>query len=177
MDGLILFIVGFFSWSFVEYAIHGWMSHTYATFARRLHAVHHRDPHAVFAVGTWPFIAVVWLAGVYIWRWSDGVLFFSGMICGFTSYEMLHYRLHFAHSLTSFEEGLRRRHLIHHYVNSSMCLGVTSALWDRVFGTEPTPAQIEQLTAATRHIAPLEGKSNLHMIGQVMLHGWRRVEG
>lgn len=177
MSGFILFLLGLCCWTLVEYAVHGWMSHTYATFARPLHAVHHRDPHAVFAVGTWPPAALVWLAAVYLWRWSGGVLFFSGVACGFALYEMLHYRLHFARSLTRFEQRLRSRHLVHHYVNSSLCLGVTSAIWDRVFGTEPKPAEMKEFTVATSHITPLEGRSNLHMVGQVMLHGWRRAEG
>jgi sterol desaturase/sphingolipid hydroxylase (fatty acid hydroxylase superfamily) len=176
MGGLVAFILGLFCWTFVEYAVHGWMSHTYDTFVRSLHAVHHRDPHAVFAVGVWPPVAVSWLAAVYVWRWSDGVLFFTGMACGFALYELLHYRLHFARSLTGLERRLRQRHLAHHFVNSSVCLGVTSPLWDWVFGTEPNPAQMKQFAAATSHIMPLEGRSNARLLGQVMLRGWRRVE-
>jgi sterol desaturase/sphingolipid hydroxylase (fatty acid hydroxylase superfamily) len=177
MDGLILCLLGFFCWTFIEYAVHAWMCHIYQTFASSLHTVHHRDPHAVFAVGAWPLIALSWLAAFYTWGWSVGVQFFSGVVVGFASYEALHYRLHFARSLTAFEEHQRRRHLVHHYVNPSLCLGVTSGLWDRVFGTEPSPEQLAEFSAATRGVVPLEGKSNLWLLGRVMARGWRRAAG
>src|SRR5579864_8806365 len=121
-----VFLVGLLSWTLLEYAIHGWMAHLHQTFVTPIHAVHHRDPHAVFAIGTWlPTVAVLALL-LGIFGRAPGVIFYCGLLCGFAAYEILHYRLHFAHTLMPFERGLRDHHLVHHLRRSTMCLGVVT---------------------------------------------------
>ena len=160
---IALFVVGVFSWTFVEYLIHGWMSHVFKTFATPLHAVHHKDPTAVFTLGAWPPTAALWV-GLFLWRgWSSGVIFYSGLVCGFAAYEFLHYRIHYARSGSALESRLRAHHLVHHERRPDACFGVTTTLWDRIFGSEPEASEMARLSASVSQ-TPLTAPSNLRRV-------------
>lgn len=156
----LLFAAGIFAWTFAEYAIHGWLGHRFRTFATPLHAVHHQDPRAVFTVGAWIPVAVVTLAAVAIFGNHPAVYAFGGMVCGFVLYEAIHYRIHFARPANSFETRIRARHLAHHLHAPDAIFGVTTALWDRVFGTEPGHAEMEHLEDRLALHPALSGPSN-----------------
>jgi sterol desaturase/sphingolipid hydroxylase (fatty acid hydroxylase superfamily) len=158
----VIFIAGLLSWTLLEYVIHGWMAHLHNTFVAPIHAVHHRDPYAVFAIKAWlPSLAVaVLLLGLF--GTAPGVIFYFGLLCGFAAYEVVHYRIHFASRLTPVERRLRDRHLVHHLRRPTMCLGVVTAFWDKVFGTEPARQELDTLCASVRDVPPLTGPSNLH---------------
>ncbi len=51
MEHAAIFVLGLMAWTLLEYAIHAWLSHTFKTFATPMHEAHHREPHAVFAIG------------------------------------------------------------------------------------------------------------------------------
>jgi dihydroceramide fatty acyl 2-hydroxylase len=157
---VVLFADGVLAWSFVEYAIHGWLGHRFRTFATPLHAVHHQDPHAVFTVGAWIPVTTVTLAAVAIFGNSTGVYGFYGLVAGFVLYEVIHYRIHFAHPSNRFEERLRGRHLAHHLRVPDAIFGVTNALWDHAFGTEPAADELRRIELAAATLPPLTGESN-----------------
>ncbi|HZO82981.1 MAG TPA: sterol desaturase family protein [Candidatus Binataceae bacterium] len=160
LSDLGLMAGGLFAWTLVEYAIHGWMGHRFATFVTPIHAVHHRDPHAVFALGAWlPALAPL-LIGVACGARAFSLIY-GGLLAGFAGYEALHYRLHFCAPCCRVEARLRTRHLIHHYRAPTRFYGVTSALWDRVFATGATGAVAARLAAEVADIPPLAGRSNL----------------
>ncbi|HVA82240.1 MAG TPA: sterol desaturase family protein [Candidatus Binataceae bacterium] len=155
-----LFATGIFAWTFAEYAIHGWLGHRYRTFATPLHAVHHQDPRAVFTVGAWIPVTVVTLAATAIFGNHPEVYALGGLVCGFVLYEIIHYRIHFARPVNSVEAQLRTRHLAHHLRAPDRIFGVTTALWDRTFGTEPSPAQRCRHEREVRGYPILTGPSN-----------------
>jgi 4-hydroxysphinganine ceramide fatty acyl 2-hydroxylase len=64
---------------------------------------------------------------------AAGVL--VGVWAGFLYYESVHYRVHFNLSGSGFIARQRRTHFYHHFTNNRVCFGVTSPLWDYVFGT------------------------------------------
>jgi sterol desaturase/sphingolipid hydroxylase (fatty acid hydroxylase superfamily) len=161
VDRAAIFLVGLFAWTFAEYVIHAWLSHSFNTFAKPLHEVHHRDPHAVFTIGAWIPIALTWLGGFALFGWAPGMVFYTGMAVGFIFYEIIHYRVHFALPCGRLEAFLRTRHLVHHYRDSTACLGVTSALWDLTFGTEMTGAEMKRGVEAVAATPPLVGATNL----------------
>src|SRR5262249_12016631 len=130
VENVASFVGGLFVWTFLEYLIHGWLSHTFRTFAMRLHAVHHRDIHAVFAIRAWIPISVVWTILVLLFGWIPWMIVLSGAVTGFAIYEAVHYRIHFRRPRGHIENNLRSRHLVHHEHYSNRCFGVTSALWD-----------------------------------------------
>ena len=60
-----------------------------------------------------------------------------GMLLGYLGYALTH---HFAHQRAARSGWLAQRKrwhaLHHHHVEQPVCFGVTSAFWDRVFGTD-----------------------------------------
>ena len=164
IEGAALFMAGLFIWTFLEYLIHGWLSHTFNTFATPLHAVHHQDPHAVFAVGAWVPITALWTVMVVLYGAAPLMIVFSGTIAGFAGYEFLHYRIHFRRPCGPLEDYLRARHLVHHHRYPSRCFGVTTAIWDLAFGTEPMSREMAALCESMRFRPPLTGPTNLYKL-------------
>jgi sterol desaturase/sphingolipid hydroxylase (fatty acid hydroxylase superfamily) len=164
LAAVAIFAAGLFAWTFVEYAIHGWMAHVFRTFAAPLHDVHHRDPHAVFTIGAWIPAAAVWLLGLAVFGLVPAMLFYSGLLAGFAAYELIHYRIHFCAPANTIEENLRTRHLIHHYRAPDRCFGVSVPLWDRIFGTDLSDNVLARHADSVRAITPLEGRSNLRFL-------------
>jgi 4-hydroxysphinganine ceramide fatty acyl 2-hydroxylase len=164
VEDLALFVGGVFLWTFLEYLIHGWLSHTFPTFAMPLHAVHHRDPHAVFAVHAWFPIALTWTSIALLFGWTPGVILLTGVAAGFAGYEAVHYRIHFRRPHGQLENYLRSRHLVHHEYYPNRCFGVTSALWDLAFGTEPVGPAMAVLYESMRSRPPLGGRTNLYKL-------------
>jgi dihydroceramide fatty acyl 2-hydroxylase len=169
VEDAAMVMTGVFLWTFLEYLIHGWLSHTFRTFAMPLHAVHHRDPHAVFTVRAWIPVAMVWVILAAALGWTPLTILFSGAVAGFAGYEALHYRIHFRHPRGPVEAYLRSRHLVHHEYYQDRCFGVTSALWDLVFGTEPMGAGMNALCEAMRTRQPLSGRTNLYKLKDYIL--------
>ena len=164
METLAAFVIGLFLWTFVEYVIHAWLSHTFETFATPFHNSHHRDPHNVFAARTWLPLAIIWSGAVVIWGFATGVVFFSGILAGFAAYEWLHYRIHFAEPCNELESWLRTRHLIHHNHAAQRGFGVTTSVWDLVFGTDLNPATDWVHADEAARTPVLTGPTNLHKI-------------
>jgi sterol desaturase/sphingolipid hydroxylase (fatty acid hydroxylase superfamily) len=158
---VLTFAAGLFAWTLVEYVVHGVLGHAHRTFVTPLHAVHHGDPRAVFAIRAWIPIAIV-LLGAYAWfGLAAGVIFYGGIVSGFGAYEFVHYRIHFAAPSCAVEARLRARHLAHHACAPDAIFGVTSRLWDIVLGTEPGPERMHELVSEGARVAPLGGRSNL----------------
>ncbi len=162
----LTFAAGLFAWTLVEYVIHGVLGHAHRTFVTPLHDVHHRDPRAVFALGAWIPAAAV-LAGAIAWfGLAPEVIFYGGIVGGFAVYEYVHYRIHFVRPRFAMEERLRARHLAHHTREPDAIFGVTTRIWDVVFGTEPDPDRMRELAAAGARVPVLAGSSNLRRVGR-----------
>lgn len=166
------FAAGLFAWTFLEYAIHGWIGHRLGGPAHAMHDAHHRDPGRVFAIGAWPPLAIALAAAIHFGGFGPATTLFLGTAAGFALYEIEHYRIHFVRPACGYEARLRARHLGHHYRAPARCLGVTSALWDRVFASEPEADEIARMGAAADAVAPLPSRSNLGRI--VHAFGGRR---
>jgi dihydroceramide fatty acyl 2-hydroxylase len=159
-----IFIGGLVAWTFLEYVIHAWLSHTFRTFATPIHQSHHSDPRRVFTIGAWVPVAATWLAGLMIWGLAPGMVFYTGMAAGFVIYEWVHYRVHFATPRTRLEAYLRERHLVHHYRVADRCFGVTSPLWDQIFLSEIATVRMRELRAAVAATPPFTGATNARML-------------
>jgi len=163
VDFIAIFLVGLLAWTLIEYVIHGCLSHTFKTFATAIHDVHHRDPHAIFTIGAWLPIAILWTAGIAFFRLESGMIFFSGAVAGFIAYEAIHYRIHFSRPCCAIEGWLHAHHLIHHQRAPQRCFGVTSPLWDLIFATEPQSG-MDRLRAEVAKTAPLTGRTNIRLL-------------
>jgi len=156
---LISFFAGIIVWTALEYAVHGWLAHVMTTFVSPIHDAHHRNPAAVFAIGTWPPAIAIWISCIVRFGVSPGTLILTGIMAGFLAYEVVHYRFHFIRPASRIESYLRVRHLYHHQRNPGVAFGVTTPLWDCIFATDAnTPASD---FAALRRCPPLSGPSNL----------------
>ena len=107
-----------------------------------MHIGHHRDPHSVFTAGAWAPVAIVSLLIFGIAGLTPASAMWLGLVAGFLSYELFHYRIHFARPLCAFEEKMRTRHLAHHMRAPGQIFGVTNRIWDCVFGSEPDDAHL-----------------------------------
>ena len=61
---------------------------------------------------------------------------FSGYVIGYVCYDLTHYMLHHVQFKAGIGKFLRNHHMRHHTEWDSR-FGVSTPLWDHVFGTEP----------------------------------------
>jgi sterol desaturase/sphingolipid hydroxylase (fatty acid hydroxylase superfamily) len=127
-------------WSLLEYVLHRVALHLMPYFSA-MHRVHHAEPLAFIGTPAWISIAV-WLATILLplsfvlgFSVADGVT--VGVMLGYWWYGIVHHVIHHhAHSRRSaFFDRLRAWHMRHHHSPKRGNFGVTTALWDRVFGT------------------------------------------
>ncbi|ESQ52083.1 hypothetical protein EUTSA_v10017638mg, partial [Eutrema salsugineum] len=63
---------------------------------------------------------------------------FGGGLLGYVMYDVTHYYLHHAQPTRPVTKNLKKYHLNHHFRIQDKGFGITSSLWDIVFGTLPT---------------------------------------
>ena len=148
-DLLWLIPIGVFAWTLLEYGLHRFVFHIQIPlpnphlreFVNASHLGHHaspRDPNKVLVRPLYGLVVSTLLYGLmYLVSGSSfsaaGVI--TGVWAGFLYYEAVHYRVHFSLSGMGFVARQRRAHFYHHFTNNKRCFGVTSPLWDYVFGT------------------------------------------
>lgn len=131
---------GAFVFSFVEYGLHRWMFHDDSLLAGEVHTAHHREPATPTAL---PFASSAAMAPLLFWVLSGfaGAAVAHWALCGFFAayccYGVLH---HLQHSIRINDVpfgALRRKWIAHavHHGRGTVNFGVTTSLWDRVFGT------------------------------------------
>ncbi len=161
---------GAIAWTLTEYAVHRWLLH--GPFGQRsergglvgripiggIHRNHHRDPNwsvvwgraaghlamaATGAAGTRVALAiaprlptVLTVAAGATWS------------AGYSTYDIVHHHLHHRAPRTRLGVHMRQRHFRHHFAGARTNLGVTTGIWDRLFGTEADPRPV-RLPAAT----------------------------
>jgi sterol desaturase/sphingolipid hydroxylase (fatty acid hydroxylase superfamily) len=155
------FAAGALSWSFVEYAIHGLLAHRFRTFVSPLHWGHHRTPAAVFTspLAWLPVALVLFGVGAAVAGAAASAAFLAGLLLGFARYEVVHWRIHFRSPRNAREERRRDHHLAHHFVNPRAYHGVTTRVWDHVFGTLPGGWRDDYARVSGK--PPLRAPSNL----------------
>ena len=126
------FLAGLVLWTFYEYATHRWVMHAIWPF-REAHALHHADQqdyialHPLVTLGLYAVTAAIF--GVN----SSAVT--VGFSVGYIVYSSYHTAFHYAIIWpTSWLYQPKLRHDIHHRMPKNF--GVTTSLWDRIFGTE-----------------------------------------
>jgi dihydroceramide fatty acyl 2-hydroxylase len=143
--------VGFLAWTLLEYVLHRWIFHYKVStpFGRKLHflahGIHHLDPwdrtRLVFPPLAAAGIAVVVFLAIYLAvSWTSAPLptamaVMSGLLVGYLVYDMTHYYTHHAKPKSRWGKYLKRYHLEHHHKHPERLFGVSSPLWDVVFGT------------------------------------------
>eukprot|EP00922_Rhytidocystis_sp_ex-Travisia-forbesii_P015575 GHVS01023217.1.p1 GENE.GHVS01023217.1~~GHVS01023217.1.p1 ORF type:complete len:287 (+),score=10.84 GHVS01023217.1:79-861(+) len=157
--------LGLVIWSLAEYILHRFVFHkaeeTLPNFGPvivlhfLMHSVHHLLPMDPLRLVMPPFLFVAlclpfWLVtsamlpygsfflGLAGWC-SRGLLLagWSGAVCGYVMYDMIHYSTHHETCLKTFRhvKEMKRYHMKHHFKQPRLGFGVSSKIWDYIFGT------------------------------------------
>jgi sterol desaturase/sphingolipid hydroxylase (fatty acid hydroxylase superfamily) len=143
-------LTGVLSWSFLEYMIHRFLGHDPRTrpnpFATE-HVRHHIEG-GYFAPSWKKALTATIAAAVLVWPATAiagstiGLSFVAGFVLAYVSYELMHRREHTHPGSGVYSHWARRHHFHHHFGDPKSNLGVTSPIWDWVFGTYQKPAII-----------------------------------
>ncbi len=151
-------VVGAASWTATEYGLHRFAMHEMRGRgpASAEHLEHHADvtyyapaskkiaSAAAAAAVAYPVAAAV--AGR---RWATA--FTAGLIAAYFGYEVAHRRTHTHPPRNRYGRWARRNHMHHHFGAPSRNFGVTTLVWDRIWGTYDEPGVV----TVPRRMAPV----------------------
>jgi sterol desaturase/sphingolipid hydroxylase (fatty acid hydroxylase superfamily) len=141
------FFAGLIIWTLSEYVLHRFIFHYHPTssFGQKIHfvmhGVHHDYPNDSKRLVMPPVLSILisipFALGFWFGFGQNGSSFaaFAGMIFGYLSYDMLHYAVHHAKWTNSYFVKLKKHHMAHHFVHPDEGFGVSSTIWDHIFGT------------------------------------------
>lgn len=143
----IMFLVGLFFFTLVEYTIHRYFYHMGTDSPRKarmqyvFHGIHHDHPRDKKRLALPPLMSIV-LATLFIGLFRlvlgpYGFGFGGGFMMGYATYLLAHYAIHVYNPPKNFLRVIWKHHNLHHYVGDSGAFGVSTPLWDHVFGTMP----------------------------------------
>ena len=146
-------LIGVFIWTLTEYVVHRFVFHFHAKSSGLqkifflFHGVHHYQPQCKTRLVMPPVVSIPMAALFYgIFYLVVDRLFgapswvpalFAGFILGYLVYDMIHYATHHFPMRSGYLKFLKRYHMQHHYKTPSERFGVSSPVWDKVFGTMP----------------------------------------
>ena len=155
-----LFFFGLLVWSFTEYMLHRFIFHFVpkSGWGKRIHfmfhGVHHDFPNDSTRLVMPPVVSIPLAVLFYVL--FTNILgahylppFFAGFILGYLSYDLTHYAVHHFSFHGKVALFLKQQHMRHHYMDPDSNFGVSSPLWDFVFGTF-AKKQREQTAAASQ---------------------------
>lgn len=131
-------------WTLAEYLVHRFVYHEIAIL-KDLHGMHHSRPHDRIGAPIWVSVisfSLFFSAGARLLDFEIAGGMTCGLIAGYVSYLLIHNAVH------RWQLGGRSwlrthwlRHLRHHHHPVPGNFGVTTGIWDRVFGTAILPEQ------------------------------------
>jgi sterol desaturase/sphingolipid hydroxylase (fatty acid hydroxylase superfamily) len=145
--GLLLLVSGILSWGLIEYGLHRFVFHYDARselgkkMVYAAHLSHHDNPRATNRIFSSLLIsapvaaAYLLLGRIATGSWRAASFLFAGLALGYFYYEWLHFRAHHRRARFRLFRYLRKYHLLHHYRTPELRFGVTSPLFDVIFGT------------------------------------------
>lgn len=148
------FLIGLVLWTLAEYNIHRFVFHLrprapwQARMVYLAHGIHHHQPHCKTRLVLPPAVsvpmAVIFYALFYLvitvllgaGQWLLPV--FAGFLTGYIVYDMIHYATHHTPVKGRAWKYLKKHHMYHHFKTPNARYGVSSPLWDYVYGTLPS---------------------------------------
>ena len=89
-------------------------------------------PLAALFYGVFYLVTVILLKTPY---WINPL--FSAFLTGYLIYDLGHYAQHHLPMRSGYAHYIKRYHMPHHYKTPTQRFGVSSPVWDYVFGTKP----------------------------------------
>ena len=142
-----LFLAGLLLFTLAEYLMHRFVYHLATTtpgrakFQYTMHGVHHEYPKDKTRLAM-PPILTVFVASLlfFVFRFVFGrqaLGLLAGFTFGYACYLFVHYVLHMYAPPKNAFKRLWHHHAMHHYTQEAAAFGVSTTLWDQVFGTMP----------------------------------------
>ena len=138
----IAFVAGCALWTLLEWLIHNFLGHHGKgknPFGQE-HVRHHATTH--YFAPTWKKVLaatpVIGTVLALMWLLSPpfvAVPLVTGLTVMYISYEVIHRRAHTHGPTGPYSRWVRRHHYYHHFRNPRMNHGVSTPIWDMVFGT------------------------------------------
>lgn len=147
------YIFGVCLWSLIEYIFHRFLFHfdNYIldhrfvfTIHFLVHGIHHFIPMDGMRLVMPPVLSsVLFIIGWHVMSLITfpilslpiRIAMLGGIILGYIFYDLVHYHLHHSTMLFKRMYVLKENHMYHHFKSPDLGFGVTSNLWDFVFGT------------------------------------------
>jgi sterol desaturase/sphingolipid hydroxylase (fatty acid hydroxylase superfamily) len=144
---LELTFAGLLFWSLIEYVLHRFIFHYEPTSAWGqkmhfiFHGVHHDYPNDAMRLVMPPSVSIPLALIFYsLFTWALPAeyvpAFFAAFLTGYLFYDISHYAIHHGNFKSRFWKKLKQHHMLHHYTDSTKGFGVSSFLWDKVFGSD-----------------------------------------
>lgn len=162
-----VFLLGCFLWTLVEYFMHRFLFHhpKDASFDKGIqytfHGIHHEYPddtdRTVLPVIPSLGFATLFFGLFWLIIGKYALLFGPGFVLGYTCYMCVHYSMHrFKPPKSKLFSFWWTFHNIHHFQQHDRAFGVTSSLWDRIFGTMPEKGRktVEIVVGKKKKIVP-----------------------
>ncbi|BDD04178.1 sterol desaturase family protein [Aureibacter tunicatorum] len=140
-----IYFIGLLFFTFAEYTLHRYVYHmkpssdTKKKIQYTFHGVHHEYPKDKSRLAMPPIlsltISTVLLGFFHLIMGEYSFSFLAGFLTGYALYLFMHYILHAYPPPKNFFKKLWIYHSIHHYKDETIYYGVSSPLWDFVFGT------------------------------------------
>jgi sterol desaturase/sphingolipid hydroxylase (fatty acid hydroxylase superfamily) len=141
----LLFFGGIFFWTFFEYIMHRFVFHWVSDNPRIqrmsyvLHGNHHEFPRDRQRLFMPPVPSLILASLIFLMMYSvmenNVFSFFPGFMLGYLMYGSMHYAIHAWNPPYRWMKPIWRNHHLHHYKSEEKGFGVSSHIWDKVFGT------------------------------------------
>lgn len=142
----VLAISALITWTFLEYCIHRFLFHyrTESKLGKYLvflfHGLHHDEPNDPTRLVMPPFPAFLFISGFYglftlFLPFHEKLVFLGFFLIGYLAYDYIHYATHHFPMKNKIGKFLKKHHISHHNRYHNAKFGVSSPLWDFVFGT------------------------------------------
>jgi len=152
LEIVVAFLGGVLVWTLTEYLLHRFVFHYEPTtnWGKQLHflmhGVHHDYPNDSLRLVMPPVVSIPLALLFYtVFRTLLGEAliwpFFAGFLIGYLWYDMLHYATHHFAMKNAVALWVKQHHMRHHYQTDDFNYGVSSPLWDFVFGTYQSKKQ------------------------------------
>ncbi|HEX9166519.1 MAG TPA: sterol desaturase family protein [Gemmatimonadales bacterium] len=145
--GLVAF--GLILWTLTEYVMHRWVFHYHprSVVGQRVHflahGIHHAYPRDSTRLVMPPAVSIPLAAlfglGFHFVFGGAAPLVFAAFLVGYVAYDTIHYATHHWPMKGPVGKFLKEYHLRHHYIDEDRAYGVSTPLWDHVFGTVIPP--------------------------------------
>ncbi len=142
---LLIFFTGLISWTLFEYLMHRFAFHYVAHSERAqrivyiIHANHHEYPRDKERLFMPPVPSLILASAIFSLQYlvlrNNAFVFFPGFLLGYLMYGSMHYAIHAWNPPFKWMKPLWRNHHLHHYKEQEKGFGVSTTIWDRIFGT------------------------------------------